>query len=199
MMYPRLFVARQLLRDDGTIFISIDDTEVHNLRIIMNELFGEENFLATVIWEKVFAPKPAAKTFSTSHDYVLVYSKNSDLWERRLLPRPEIQDQRYSNPDNDPRGPWASENLLRNEHRDNSVYSLSSTVEALPEVKGNQVFRVTDPDREQSFCICLDDRLHDKTPEALTLGKEDLFVCRDAALTDEQAANMALQSKIKTI
>jgi len=69
----------------------------------------------------------------------------------------------------------------------------------LEEVKSNQVFRVTDPDREQSFCICLDDKLQDKTAEVLAFGKEDLFVCRDAALTDEQAANLALQCKLKTI
>ena len=78
-------------------------------------------------------------------------------------------------------------------------YSLSSTVEALPTVKSNQVFRVTDPDREQSFYVCLDDKLDDATAKTLMLGKEDLFVCRDAALTDEQAANLALQCKLKTI
>ena len=78
-------------------------------------------------------------------------------------------------------------------------YSLSSTVEPLQETKSNQVFRVTDLDREQSFCICLDDKLNDETAKALKLGKEDLFVCRDAALTDEQAANLALQCKLKTI
>jgi len=78
-------------------------------------------------------------------------------------------------------------------------YGLSSTVEPLQEIKSNQVFRVTDPDREQSFCICLDDKLNDATAKAMKLGKEDLFVCRDAALTDEQAANLALQCKLRTI
>ena len=78
-------------------------------------------------------------------------------------------------------------------------YSLSSTVEPLQDIKSNQVSRVTDPDREQSFCICLDDKLNDETAKALKLGKEDLFVCRDAALTDEQAANLALQCKLRTI
>jgi hypothetical protein len=89
MMFPRLFLARQLLRDDGVIFVSIDDHEVHHLRMLMNELFGEENFIATVIWEKVFAPKPAAKTFSTSHDYLLVYAKLLDSWEMEMeMPLP---------------------------------------------------------------------------------------------------------------
>ncbi len=78
-------------------------------------------------------------------------------------------------------------------------YGLSSTVESLTETKGNQVFRVTDPDREQSFCICLDDKLDNETTKALMLSKEDLFVCRDAALTDEQAANLAPQCKLRTI
>lgn len=78
-------------------------------------------------------------------------------------------------------------------------YSLSSTVEALSEVEANQVFRVTDPERDQSFCICLDDKFNDETAKAMMLGKEDLFVCRDSALTDEQAANLALQCKLKTI
>jgi adenine-specific DNA-methyltransferase len=126
MMYPRLFLARNLLREDGVIFVSIDDHEVHNLRAVMNEIFGEENFLATVVWEKVFAPKPAAKTFSTSHDFVVVFAKQIETWGRRLLPRTSEQDDRYENPDNDARGVWASDNLLRNEHRDNSVYTITS-------------------------------------------------------------------------
>lgn len=126
MMYPRLFLARQLLREDGTLFVSIDDNEVHNLRLLLNEVFGEENFIATVVWEKVYAPKPAAKKFSTSHDYLLVFAKDAGQWGRRLLPRTAEQDERYKNPDNDPRGAWASDNLLRNEHRDNSVYTIVS-------------------------------------------------------------------------
>ena len=127
MMYPRLYLAKNLLRDDGTIFISIDDSEVANLRKCCDDIFGGDNFLACVIWEKVFAPKPAAKTFSTSHDYVMVYSKSIDLWHRLLLPRGKEQDARYQNTDNDSRGPWASDNLLRNEHRDNSVYTIVAT------------------------------------------------------------------------
>jgi adenine-specific DNA-methyltransferase len=126
MMYPRLFLARQLLREDGVIFVSIDDNEVYHLRLLMNEVFGEENFIATVIWEKVYAPKPAAKKFSTSHDYLLVFARDISQWERHLLPRTAAQDERYTNPDNDFRGPWASDNLLRNEHRDNSVYTIVS-------------------------------------------------------------------------
>lgn len=126
MMYPRLQLLKELLREDGAIFASIDDNEVQHFRMLMDEIFGGANFLATVIWQKVFAPKPAAKTFSTSCEYLLVYSKSVDKWDRLLLPRTAEQDSRYTNPDDDERGPWASDNLLRNEHRDNSVYTITS-------------------------------------------------------------------------
>ena len=126
MMYPRLMLLKELLREDGSIFVSIDDTEIAHLRLLMDEIFGEINFLAIVSWEKVFAPKPAAKKFSTSCEYILAYAKNENMWDRILLPRTREQDDRYTNPDNDPRGPWASDNLLRNEHRDNSVYTIIS-------------------------------------------------------------------------
>lgn len=126
MMYPRLQLLKELLRDDGAIFVSIDDNEVHDLRMLMNEVFGEQNFLATVAWQKVFAPKPAAKTFSTSYEYIVAFAKRVEHWDRILLPRTKEQDERYSNPDHDQRGPWASDNLLRNEHRDNSVYTITS-------------------------------------------------------------------------
>jgi adenine-specific DNA-methyltransferase len=126
MMYPRLQLLKELLRDDGAIFISIDDNEVHHLRMLMDEVFGEENFLAAVGWQKVFAPKPAAKTFSTSYEYVIAYARKIGQWDRILLPRTKEQDDRYTNPDKDSRGVWASDNLLRNEHRDNSVYTIIS-------------------------------------------------------------------------
>ncbi|HZD57161.1 MAG TPA: site-specific DNA-methyltransferase, partial [Anaerolineales bacterium] len=94
MMYPRLFLARQLLREDGVIFISIDDHEVHNLRMLMNEIFGEENFIATVLWQKVYSPKSSARHFSEDHDYILVYAKNGETWTPSLLPRTAEMDAR---------------------------------------------------------------------------------------------------------
>ena len=112
MIYPRLFLARQLLREDGVIFVSIDDHEVHHLRLVMNEIFGEESFVATIIWQKVFAPKNTAKYFSDDHEYVLLYARSLDTWTPNLLPQTAAADARYANPDNDPRGPWASDNLL---------------------------------------------------------------------------------------
>jgi adenine-specific DNA-methyltransferase len=89
MMYPRLSFARQLLRGDGVIFVSIDDNEYANLKELMDMVFGEENFLATVIWQKVFAPKNTAGRFSDDHDYILVYARNAEKWAPRLLPRSE--------------------------------------------------------------------------------------------------------------
>ena len=106
MMYPRLFLARQLLADDGAIFVSIDDHEVHDLRLLMNEVFGEENFVATVIWQKVYSPKNTARHFSEDHDYIVVYAKNASTWRPDLMPRTEAANARYENPDNDPRDVW---------------------------------------------------------------------------------------------
>ncbi len=108
MMYPRLFLARQLLGDDGVIFVSIDDHEVHNLRMVMNEIFGEENFVANIIWQKKFSPQNDAQYFSDNHDHILLYAKRKDGWKRNLLPAPASVEERYSNPDNDPRGSWSS-------------------------------------------------------------------------------------------
>jgi adenine-specific DNA-methyltransferase len=102
MMYPRLFLARQLLREDGIICVSIDDHEFHHLRLLLNEVFGEENFIASVIWQKVFAPKNTAMHFSEDHDYVVIYAKDAETWRPSLLPRSEEALARYENPDTTP-------------------------------------------------------------------------------------------------
>lgn len=106
MMYPRLKLARDLLSDDGVIFISIDDNEVDNLRKICNEIFGEQNFVANIIWEKNYAPKNNNKYISENHDYVMLYAKTIGKYERILLPMTQDQKNRYINPDNDKRGVW---------------------------------------------------------------------------------------------
>lgn len=108
MMYPRLFLAKNLLKEDGIIFISIDDNEVDNLKKICNEIFGEENFVANVIWEKKFAPSNDAKWFSDNHDHILVFSKAKEIWRPILLDRSQETLDRYKNPDNDERGVWVS-------------------------------------------------------------------------------------------
>lgn len=106
MMYPRLKLARNLLKDDGVIFISIDDNEVHNLRKICDEIFGEENFVSNIIWEKRYSPQNAVKWFSESHDFIVVYAKNKLNWYPNLLERTLEMNARYRNLDNDPRGVW---------------------------------------------------------------------------------------------
>jgi len=126
MMYPRLFLARQLLREDGVIFVSIDDNEVYNLRLLMNEVLGEENFIATVLWQKIFAPKNTARHFSEDHDYILVYARNAEVWRPNLLPRSEETDARYQNPDDDPRGSWSSGDLTARNYYSGGQYEVSS-------------------------------------------------------------------------
>jgi adenine-specific DNA-methyltransferase len=104
MIYPRLRLARSLLRDDGAIFISSDDGEIANLRKVCDEVFGEHNFLANVVWEKVHTRKNSTKYFSTSHEHILAYAKEKSQWDRVLLPREG--ESAYKNPDNHPKGPW---------------------------------------------------------------------------------------------
>ncbi len=114
MMMPRLKLLRELLREDGVIFVSIDDNEQHRLRILMDEVFGEVNFIANIIWQKKFSPQNDAKYFSDNHDFIVCYAKNKiegeqkSGWIINLLPRTEDMAERYKNPDNDSRGVWTS-------------------------------------------------------------------------------------------
>lgn len=126
MIYPRLKVARDLLTEDGVIFISIDDNEVENLRSVCDEIFGESNFLANIVWQKIHSIKNDAKYFSENHEYGIIYAKNIDNIKLHLLPRtPEMND-RYKNPDNDPRGPWQSGDLVASGERSNGHYVVTS-------------------------------------------------------------------------
>ena len=104
MMYPRLRLLKDFLREDGVIFISIDDNEAASLRFLLDEIFGRKNFIASIIWQKVYAPKNSAKHFSEDHDFIIVYAKNGETWCPNPIPRSEEADRRYKNPDNDPRG-----------------------------------------------------------------------------------------------
>ena len=124
MMYPRLKLAKNLLAADGVIFVSIDDNEVADMRLVFDEIFGSENFVATVIWQKVYAPKSSAKHFSEDHDYVLVYAKNADTWRPVLLARTEAQNSVYKNMDNDPRGQWRPNNLAARNYYSKGTYSI---------------------------------------------------------------------------
>jgi adenine-specific DNA-methyltransferase len=111
MMYPRLKLARNLLREDGVMFVSIADHEIHNLRSAMDEIFGPENFIATVIWHKMDSPKNTAMHFSEDHDYLLVFAKDAETWRPKGLERTQEMVDRYKNPDNDPRGVWLLSDL----------------------------------------------------------------------------------------
>ncbi|WP_407049212.1 site-specific DNA-methyltransferase [Methyloraptor flagellatus] len=108
MMYPRLRLLKEFLSEDGSIFVSMDDSESGSLRMVLDEVFGRGNFLASIIWQKVFSPKNSAQFFSDDHDYIYAYAKNIGLCQMGLLARSAEQDARYTNPDNDPRGPWTS-------------------------------------------------------------------------------------------
>ena len=124
MMLPRLKLLRKLLTDDGAIFVTIDDNEVHRLRSLMDEVFGEENFVTTVVWQKVYSPKSSARHFSEDHDFVVVYARNGEVWKPNLLPRTEAQDAVYRNPDNDPRGPWRPNNLAARTKYSKGTYAI---------------------------------------------------------------------------
>ena len=131
MIFPRLKIARDLLADDGVIFISIDDNEVDNLRKIGDEIFGQKNFIANLIWQKKFARANDATYFSTMHDHILCYAKNnvavdSNGWKIGLLPRGDELPSGYGNPDNDPRGPWASVILSAKSGSPSLVYEITT-------------------------------------------------------------------------
>ncbi len=124
-MKPRIEILHRLLRTDGTLWISIDDDESHYLKVLCDEVFGRKNFVNNVIWEKKYSPQNDAKWLSDSHDHILVYAKNKDVWRPNLLPRTEEMDSRYKNPDNDPRGPWKSSDMSVKTYSANSDYPIT--------------------------------------------------------------------------
>lgn len=126
MMYSRLMLAKNFLSDDGVIFISIDDNEQENLKKICDEVFGESNFLAQIIWERAYSPINLMKHFSTSHDYILCYAKELNMAECNGIPRSIEADNRYSNPDNDPRGVWKPSDLSVGPAIEENVYTIET-------------------------------------------------------------------------
>jgi adenine-specific DNA-methyltransferase len=125
LMKPRLELLYKLLANEGSIWISIDDDESHYLKVYCDELFGRKNFVSNVIWEKKFSPQNDTKWLSDSHDHILVYAKNKEVWRPGLLPRTEEMDNRYKNPDNDPRGIWTSSDLTVKTYSANSDYPIT--------------------------------------------------------------------------
>ena len=154
MMLPRLVLARNLLRDDGAIFITIDDHEVHTLRMLLDEVFGAENFVSSLVWRRKVSPANDATWFSNDHDHILVYARNKATWRPNRLPHTASQRALYRNPDDDPRGPWSSATLTCNksrEQRPNLYYAIQNphTGEAVwPEVTA--VWRYA-PERMQAL------------------------------------------------
>lgn len=127
MMYPRLKLLHELLADDGVIFVSIDDEEQGRLKMTLDEIFGDENFISNIIWQKKYSPANDAKWFSDDHDFVICYAKSKEIWRPLKLARTEKQDKAYTNPDNDPRGVWQSDNYVSNkssEERPNCFYPI---------------------------------------------------------------------------
>ena len=125
-MYPRLYVAKQLLKENGVIYISIDNNEQAQLKLLCDSIFGEENFISNFIWQKNFAPKNDNKYISDSTEYILLYAKNKEKFRRGLLPREEKHNKGYSNPDNDPRGAWTSGSMLATSYSPTGVFEIVS-------------------------------------------------------------------------
>ncbi len=126
MMYPRLKLAKNLLQRDGIIFISIDDDELEALQFICNEIFGEENCVANIVWQKIYSGKADATHFAQFHEYVLCYVKDMNAATINLLPRTAEMNARYKNPDNDERGDWLSNDLTAAEERTNGHFDIIS-------------------------------------------------------------------------
>ena len=124
LMRDRLEIIKRLLADDGSLWITIDDNEAHYLKVLCDEIFGRGNFVSTVIWQKKYAPKSDSKYFSESHDFILVFAKQLELFKLGRLPKTEKQNSRYTNRDNDPRGAWKADNVLRNEERDYAIFPI---------------------------------------------------------------------------
>jgi adenine-specific DNA-methyltransferase len=123
LIYPRLELLRELLAEDGSIWVSIDDNEAHYLKVVMDEIFGRVNFVTTVIWQKADSPRNSARQFSSDHDYIFVYSKNPE-WIPRRLPRTQEANSIYTNPDDDPRGPWLPGDPYANKPYSKGLYTV---------------------------------------------------------------------------
>ena len=143
MIYPRLKVARDFLTEDGVIFISIDDNEVENLRKVCDEIYGESNFIATLVWERAYSPKNDAKYISNSHDYVLMYAKSAANFVIGRLERTAEANARYSNPDNDPRGVWKPSDMSVKTYNAECDYSITTPSGRVVEPPAGRCWRLS--------------------------------------------------------
>jgi adenine-specific DNA-methyltransferase len=124
MMWPRLRLLHELLSSNGSLWITLDDNEIHRARAMLDGVFGESNFVACCIWHKNYSPKPSAKFFSDDHDYLLIYAKEKLKWRPNVLDRTESMNARYSNPDNDSRGPWKPGDLSARNYYSEGTYPI---------------------------------------------------------------------------
>ena len=125
-MYRRLELAKELLTEDGVIFVSIDDNEVFHLGLLMEQVFGAANFIANVIWQKVDSPKNTAQHFSDDHEYIICFALNKTVWRPNRVPRSDVMNARYKNPDNDPRGPWLLSDLAARNSYSLGIYPITT-------------------------------------------------------------------------
>lgn len=123
-MKNRLEIARELLSEEGTIWINIDDDEGHYVKVLADSIFGRENFVNTIVWQKKYSPQNDAKWFSDNHDFIHVYAKNKEIWKPNLLPRSDEMNSRYKNPDNDPRGVWKPADLSVKRVTEKDIYEI---------------------------------------------------------------------------
>jgi adenine-specific DNA-methyltransferase len=150
MIYPRLELLRDLLAEDGTIWMTIDDNEVHYLKIMLDEVFGRSNFIANVVWQKIFSTKNTAQHFSASHDHILVVAKRAPTWRPNLMPRGEEQRKRYKNPDNDPRGPWTSGDFSARNYYGAGTYRITCpSGRIIPGPPNGMYWRYSEPNLER--------------------------------------------------
>lgn len=125
MMWPRFKLLHELLGEAGSFWMTLDDNEVHRARAMLDEIFGEQNFVACCIWHKNYSPKPSAQFFSEDHDYLLVYAKDKETWRPNLLERTDDMNARYENPDNDPRGLWKPGDLSARNYYSEGTYPIT--------------------------------------------------------------------------
>ena len=126
LMRDRLEIIKRLLSDEGSLWITIDDNEAHYLKVLCDEVFGRSNFIANAIWQKKYAPQNDAKWLSDSHDHILIFAKNKTAWRPNLLPRSDETNSLYKNPDNDPRGPWMSDNMSVKTYSASTDYPITT-------------------------------------------------------------------------
>lgn len=161
MMWPRLNLLRDLLSEDGSIWVSLDDNEGHYLKVLMDEIFGRKNFVSTVIWQKADSPRNSARQFSSDHDYIFVYAKNEE-WQPKRLPRSEQANSIYSNPDNDVRGPWLPGDPYANKPYSRGQYSIAGPTGRIFTPPAGRYWRISE-DRLRE--LDADGRVWQRTPE----------------------------------